>query len=91
VHTNPYSSSAAALVFICSITGAVAPSYEIDGIGGRLDWMDPAPEVSTLLYIGGRGRATKRAIGLKDCFLVRYTICITESKLSSRYVRLGLP
>jgi hypothetical protein len=61
VHTNLYSSSATALVFICSITGAVAPSYEVDGIGGRLDWMDPAPEVHTLLYIGGRGRATERA------------------------------
>jgi hypothetical protein len=91
VHTNPYSSSAAALVFVCSITGVVAPSYEIDGIGGRLDWMHPTPEVSTLLYIGGRDRVTKRVIGLKDCFLVCYTICITESKLSSRYARLGLP
>jgi hypothetical protein len=60
VHTNPYSSSAVGLVFVCSITGAVAPSYEIDGIGGRLDWMDPTPEVPTLLYIGGRGRATER-------------------------------
>jgi hypothetical protein len=28
VHTNPYSSGAAALVFICSIIGMVAPSYE---------------------------------------------------------------
>ena len=37
VHANPYSSGAAALVFVCSITGAVAPSYEVDGIGGRLD------------------------------------------------------
>ena len=35
---NLYSSGAAALVFICSIIGVVAPSYEVDGIGGR--WID---------------------------------------------------
>ena len=35
VRANPYSSDAAALVFVCSITGAIAPSYEVDGIGGR--------------------------------------------------------
>jgi hypothetical protein len=35
VHANPYSSGVAALIFVCSITGAVAPSYEVDGIGGR--------------------------------------------------------
>jgi hypothetical protein len=29
--------------------------------------MDPAPEVSTLLYIGRRGRVTERTIGLIDC------------------------
>ena len=64
VHANPYFSGASALVFICSITGAVAPSYEVDGIGGRLD---PEPEVPTLLYIGRRGRITERAIGLANC------------------------
>ena len=48
VYTNPYSSGAAALVLVCSITRAVAPSYE----------------VPTLLYIGRRGRVTERAIGL---------------------------
>ena len=37
VHTHPYSSGAAALVFICSIIGVVTPSYEVDGIGERLD------------------------------------------------------
>ena len=42
VHANPYSSVAATVVFICSITGVVAPSYEEDGKGGRLD---PKPEV----------------------------------------------
>ena len=67
VHANPYSSGAAALVFVCSITGVVAPSYEVDGIGGRLD---PMLEVPTLLYIGRRGRVTERVIGLIDCFLV---------------------
>ena len=67
VHANPYSSGAAALVFVCSITGVVAPSYEVDGKGGRLD---PMPEVPTLLYIGWRGRVTERAIGLPDYFLV---------------------
>ena len=61
---KPYSSGAAALVFVCSITGVVAPSYEVDGKGGRLD---PVSEVPTLLYIGRRGRVTKRAIGLTDC------------------------
>jgi hypothetical protein len=52
VCAKPYSSGVATLVFICSITGVVAPSYEVDGIGGRLD---PIPEVPTLLYIGRRG------------------------------------
>ena len=69
VRAKPYSSGAAALVFICSITGAVAPSYEVDVIGRRLD---PEPEVPTLLYIGRRGRVTERAIELTDCILVCY-------------------
>ena len=67
--TKPYSSGAAALVFVCSIIGAIAPSYEVDGIGGRLD---PKSEIPTLLYIGRRGRVIERAIGLTDCFLVCY-------------------
>ena len=69
VHANPYSSGAVALIFIYSITGSVAPSYEVDGIGGRLD---PEPEVPTLLYIGRRGWVIERAIGLTDHFLVCY-------------------
>ena len=69
VHANTYSSGAAALVFICSITRVVAPSYKVDGIGGRLD---PVLEVPTLLYIGRRGRVIERAIGLIDYFLVCY-------------------
>jgi hypothetical protein len=64
VRAKPYSSDAAALVFVCSITGAVAPSYEVDGICGRLD---PMPKVPILLYIGRRGRVIERAIGLVDC------------------------
>jgi len=64
LHANPYSSAAAALVFVCSIIGVVAPSYEVDGICGRLD---PVPKVLTLLYIGRRGRVRERAIGLIDC------------------------
>ena len=64
VHANPYSSGATAFVFVCSITGAVAPSYEVDGIGGRLD---PEPEAPSLLYTGRRGRFTERTIGLTDC------------------------
>ena len=89
VRAKPYSSGAAALVFVCSITGAVAPSYEVDGIGGRLD---PMPEVPTLLFIRRRCRVTERAIGLTDCFLVCYTICTTErSYLLSIYACLGLP
>jgi hypothetical protein len=63
VHANPYSSGAAALVFVCSITRDVASSYEVDGIDGRLD---PELEVPTLLYIGRRGRVTKRTNGLTD-------------------------
>jgi hypothetical protein len=63
-HAKSYSSGATALVFVCSVTGAVAPSYEVDGIGGRLN---PVPEVPTLLYIGRRGRVTKRTIGLIYC------------------------
>ena len=65
VRAKPYSSGAAALVFVCSITGAIAPSYEVDGIGLRLD---PEPKVPTLLYIGRRGRVTERAIRLIGCF-----------------------
>jgi hypothetical protein len=61
---NPYSSGVAAFIFVCSITGAIAPSYEYIGIGGRLD---PEPEVPTLLYIGSRGRVTERAISLTGC------------------------
>ena len=64
VHANPYSSGAAALVFICSITRVVVPSYKVDGIGGRLD---PEPEAPSLLYTGRRGRFTERTIGLTDC------------------------
>ena len=75
VRAKPYSSDVASLVFVCSITGAVAPSYEVDGIDGRLD---PVPEVPTLLYIRRKGRVTERAIGLTDCFLVCYTICATD-------------
>jgi hypothetical protein len=37
VHANPYFSGVAALIFVCSIIGVVALSYEVDGIGGRLD------------------------------------------------------
>ena len=75
VHANPYSSGAAALVFVCLITGAIAPSYIVDCNRWK---MDPEPEVPTLLYIGRRGRVTERAIGLTDCFIVCYTICATE-------------
>jgi hypothetical protein len=64
VCAKPYSSGVATLVFVCSITGAVTPSYEVDGICGRLD---PVPDVPTLLYIGRRGRVIERAIGLADC------------------------
>ena len=75
MRAKSYSNGVAALVFVCSITGVVAPSYEVDRIGGRLD---PKPEVPTLLYIGRRGRVTKRAIELPYCFLVCYTICATD-------------
>ena len=60
---KPYSSGAAALVLLCSITRAVAPSYEVDGISGRLG---PMPKVHALLYIGRRCRVIKMAIGQTD-------------------------
>ena len=63
VRAKPYSSGATALVFVCSITGVVAPSYEVDWKRWK---MDPMPEVPTLLYIGRRGRVTERVIGLTD-------------------------
>ena len=75
MRANPYSIGAAALIFVCSIIGVVAPSYEVDGIGERLD---PKPKVPTLLYIDRRGRVIERVIGLTDCFLVCYLICTTE-------------
>jgi hypothetical protein len=75
MRAKPYSSCTAALVFVCSITGAIALSYEVDGICGRLD---PVPKVPTLLYLGRRGRVTGRAIELEDCVLVCYMICATD-------------
>jgi len=48
VRAKPYSSGAAALVFVCSITGAVAPSYEVDQ---KMWKMDPMPEVPTLVCL----------------------------------------
>ena len=60
VRAKPYSSGAAALVFVCSIIGDLAPSYEVDGIGGRFD---SEPEVPTLLYIGRRGRVQRGHLG----------------------------
>ena len=39
VHANPYSSGATTLVFVCSITGDVAPSYEVDWNGES--WPSP--------------------------------------------------
>jgi hypothetical protein len=35
VHAKSYSSGAVALVFVCLITGSIAPSYVIDWNGGR--------------------------------------------------------
>ena len=64
VRAKPYSSGAAALVFVYSIIGVVAPSYEVDGTCGRFD---PVPKVPTLLYIGRRDMVTGRTIGLADC------------------------
>ena len=86
VRAKPYSSSVAALVLVCSITGAVAPSYEVDGIGGRLD---PVPEVPTLLYIGRRGRVTKRVIKITYCVpSLLHDMC---NKLILAIVQVHLP
>ena len=66
MRAKPYSSGATALVFVCSITGAVASIYIVDWNGGR--WIDPELEVPTLPYIGRRGRVTMRTIELTDWF-----------------------
>ena len=43
VHAKPYSSGAAALlVFVCSITGAVTPSYMVDSIPSLSDQFYPS-------------------------------------------------
>ena len=60
MRAKPYSSGVVALIFVCSITGVVAPRYKVDGEGGRLD---PEPEVPTLLYIGSRGRLQRGRSG----------------------------
>jgi hypothetical protein len=52
---------AALLVFICSVTGAVALSYVIDGMKGNE--MDPDREVPSPPYIGRGSRFTRRTIG----------------------------
>jgi hypothetical protein len=49
VRINSYSSGATALVFVCLITGVVAPSYVVDWNRWNLDL---EPEIPTLLYIG---------------------------------------
>ena len=63
VLANPYSSGAAALVFICSIIGLL--------LLATCRWsrwnMDLVPKVPTLLYIGRRGRVIERVIRLTDC------------------------
>jgi len=46
------------LVFVCSVIGVVAPSYEMKG-----NEMDLDLEVFTLLYIAREGRVTMRGIG----------------------------
>jgi hypothetical protein len=75
VRAKPYYSGAAAFIFVCSITGVVASSCEVDGIGERLDFV---PEFPTLLYIGRWDRVTERAIRLTDCVPICYTICTTD-------------
>lgn len=42
--------SDAPLVFVCSVTGVVAPNYTIDGM--KENEMDPDLRVSILPYIG---------------------------------------
>jgi hypothetical protein len=37
-HAKPYSGGAAALVFICSVTVVVAPSYEVDWNEAMVSW-----------------------------------------------------
>ena len=53
VHAKPYSSGAVALVFICSITGAVAPSYEVDwNVEG---WISCLGSLPSCIYAGEVG------------------------------------
>ena len=48
---SPVKGDVALLVFVCSVTGVVAPSYVVDGIkGNRLD-LDDDQGLPTPLYI----------------------------------------
>ena len=64
MRAKPYSSGTVTLIFVCSITGAITPNYEVHGICGRLD---PVPVVPILLYIGRIGSVTERVIGITAC------------------------
>ena len=64
MRAKPYSSGAAALVFICSIIRVVAPSYEVDGICGR--WIPCSRSLPSFIKEGEVG--LQRAIGLINCF-----------------------
>jgi hypothetical protein len=66
VYANPYCSGAATLVFVCSITKTVTPSYEVNGIGERLDPGPEVPTLPTLLYIGRKVRITERTIRITE-------------------------
>jgi hypothetical protein len=59
---KPYSNGDAALVFLCSIIGVVAPSYIVDWNGGR--WI--LSQRSLPSFIGRGGRVTMRTIRLTD-------------------------
>jgi hypothetical protein len=72
VRANPYSSGTAALIFVCSITGAVAPSYEVDGIGGRCRGGPDDHGVLTPPYIGRRVGLQRGRLALWIGSLVGY-------------------
>ena len=90
VRANPYSSGVAALlVFVYSIIGAVAPSYEVDWNGECCRSGHVNHGVLSLLYIG-------RGIGLQrgqSMLQIRFLVCYNRRILSyhgydgGRYLR----
>jgi hypothetical protein len=73
MHAKPYSSGVAGLVFIYSITGVVAPSYDVVWCGGGLK-MSPRSRAQGPypLYIGRGVELQRGRLGQYIVFLVCY-------------------